>query len=309
MAAQDEVMEDVLYTEEPSDLYDQVDQNTANVTNDDSPPCSQSSNSIPMGSPASSLRCSQASNASSTNQTGRRLYPAQFQREESIRDAIRYPMRTERYFHEHDLMVPKDRDLDSIEANEKSWTMVRPTGPSVTDGISWSFVDICSGLSSELLKVCHFFEVMNGLSNLYPWNGVVVPTTDISSNSQTRNLCLKYNKKEVIGVIDSKYVETTLNLSLSSSDRRGVDTGKLLRASEMNSAGTQHTLLPLFKIHVGFTAAFFKADQPNAEGDEEAEDRQATFGVVTITNLRNVDSLKLIVVRSSSPLARNVIIF
>jgi hypothetical protein len=220
---------------------------------------------------------------------------------DSIIDRSRYPLRLQRYFHEHDLMVPKDKDLDSIEANEKSWTMVRPSGPSVTDGISWSFVDICGGLSSELLKVCHFFDVMNGLSNHHSWNGFVVPTTDISNCTQSRTMRLKYNRKEVIGVIDSKYVENSYDISLGSSDRRGVDTGKLLQASELNSAGTQNTLLPLFSIQLSFTAAFFKSDPANmddAEEDEEGEPRQATFGIVTVTSLRNVDSLKLIVVRA-----------
>lgn len=194
-------------------------------------------------------------------------------------------------------MVPKDKDLDSIEANEKSWAMVRPSGPSLTDGISWSFVDLCGGLSTELCKVCHFFEVMNGLSNHHPWNGFVVPTTDISGGNQSRTLCLKYNKKDVIGVIDSKFVEPTHNVSLGSSNGKGVDTARLLWSSELNITGTQHTLLPLFKIELGFTAAFFKSDSINAEdSDADGEQRQSTFGVVTVTSLRNVDSLKLIMV-------------
>ncbi len=227
---------------------------------------------------------------------------------DSITDSHWFPLRLERYFHEHDLMVPKDRDLDSIEANEKSWTMVRPNGPAVTDGISWSFVDICGGLSSELLKVCHFFDVMNGLSNHHSWNGFVVPTTDISNCAQSRTLRLKYNRKEVIGVIDSKFVDNSYDISLGSSDRRGVDTGKLLQASELNSTGTQNTLLPLFRIQLSFTAAFFKSDPANAdEADEEdGEQRQTTFGIVTVTSLRNADSLKLIVVGSSVYFIRSI---
>jgi hypothetical protein len=124
----------------------------------------------------------------------------------------------------------------------------------------------------------------------------VVPTADISDN-QHRFLRLKYNKKDVIGVIDSKFVENSRNLSLSSSNGKGVDTAKLLEASGMNACGTQNTLLPLFKIQLSFTAGFFTADPLNDE-DGEGEQRQATFGVVTITTLRNVDSLKLIVVIS-----------
>lgn len=251
-----------------------------------------STSSMPIGSGCSSLRCSQNSNAPS--QHAGRLFGARAA--DSITDAIRYPLRLERYFHEHDLMVPKDKDLDSIEANEKSWTMVRPCSPSVTDGISWSFVDMCSGLSSELLKVCHFFDMMNGMSNHHPWNGFAVSTTDISNNGQGRNLLLKYNGKEVIGAVDSKHVETAYNPSLGSSGGRGVDTAKLLQASEMTSAGTQNTSLPLFKIQLSFTAAFFRADQPNSEDEEGGEARQTTFGIVTITSLRNVDALKLIVV-------------
>ena len=91
-----------------------------------------STSSMPIGSGCSSLRCSQNSNAPS--QHAGRLFGARAA--DSITDAIRYPLRLERYFHEHDLMGPKDKDLDSIEANEKSWTMVRPCSPSVTDGIS-----------------------------------------------------------------------------------------------------------------------------------------------------------------------------
>ena len=249
-----------------------------------------SGNSMPLDSPVSPFRSSQNSNPAAGRVFGVRVA-------DTITDAIRYPLRLDRFFHEHDLMVPKDKDLDSIEANEISWSMVRPSSPSVTDGISWSFVDVCSGLSSELLKVCHFFDVMNGMSNHHAWNGFVVPTTDISGDGQGRNLRLKYNRKEVIGVIDSKHVETAYNLSLGSHGRRGVNTAKLLQASEMNSAGTQETSLSLFKIQLSFTAAFFKADPPNAEDDEEeGELKQATFGVATITSLRNVDALKLIVV-------------
>ena len=157
---------------------------------------------------------------------------------------------------------------------------------------------MCSGLSSELLKVCHFFDMMNGMSNHHPWNGFAVSTTDISNNGQGRNLLLKYNGKEVIGAVDSKHVETAYNPSLGSSGGRGVDTAKLLQASEMTSAGTQNTSLPLFKIQLSFTAAFFRADQPNSEDEEGGEARQTTFGIVTITSLRNVDALKLIVVSS-----------
>jgi hypothetical protein len=214
----------------------------------------------------------------------------------SVTDASRYPLVLQRFFHEHDLMVPKDGDLDSIEAHEKSWAMVRLPEPSPTDGISWSFVDICGGLSSELLKVCHFFEVMNGLSNHHPWNGFVVPLADISCGDNSRSLCLKTNGKDVVGVIDREFVEGAQSVPLGGSGGRGVDTAKLLQASEANASGMQSTLMPLFKIQLGFTAAFFTADPVN-EPEAEGEQRQATFGVVTITTLRNVDALRLIVVR------------
>ena len=267
----------------------------------DSVACSQPS--MRADSPASSLHCSQHSNASSSNDnSGRRTIDSNVRIVNSVTDATRYPLLLQRFFHEHDLMVPKERDLDSIEASEKSWAMMRPTGPSVTDGISWSFVDLCGGLSTELLKVCYFFEVMNGLSNHHAWNGFVVPTTDISGGDQSRTLRLKYNRKDVVGVIDSKFVEHVHNMTLGSSGRKGVDTAKLLQSSELSITGMQNTLLPLFKIQLGFTAAFFKADDHNSEPGAEAagEHRQATFGVVTITSLRNVDSLKLIVVCFSS---------
>lgn len=300
----DEPMEDAaFYSQESSDsgrgdmvtnennATDQQVIVASNANNDDSPLPSQSTDSIPCGSPLSA-NCSQASNS------GRQWGQSRLRIVNSITDASRHPLRLDRFFHAHDLMVPKDKDLDCIEANEKSWEMIRPAGPSVTDGISWSFVDICSGLSRELLKVCHFFDVMNGFSNHHPWNEFVVPTADISDN-QHRFLRLKYNKKDVIGVIDSKFVENSRNLSLGSSNGKGVDTAKLLEASGMNASGTQNTLLPLFKIQLSFTAGFFTADPLNSDEDDgEGEQRQATFGVVTITTLRNVDSLKLIVVIS-----------
>ena len=271
----DAPMDDTFYTEEP-----------------ESPFPSQSSNSMQAMSP----QMSQISSSSQRTQTGRRLFAPE--RLNSITDATRFPLCLDRFFHEHDLMVPKDKDLDSIEAHEKSWAMMRPGAPTVVDGISWSFVDVCGGLSSELLKVCHFFDVINAMSQHHPWTGFVVPTTDISNSKKPRNLKLKYSKNDVVGVIDSRFVETDRDIQLGSSDKRGVDSGKLLCASEMNSSGTQNTLLPLFKIQVGFTAAFFKSDPLNQDdADEVGEHRQATFGVVTVTSLRNVDSLKFIVVR------------
>jgi hypothetical protein len=283
MTSADEPMDDQFYTEEPNEV---------------SPIASQSSlASLQPCSP----RMSQGSNASQAN---RSLFSGDMRCYHVINDASRYPLCLERYFHEHDLMVPKDKDLDSIEAHEKSWGMARPESPTVTDGIIWSFVDACGGLSSELLKVCYFFDIMNGMSQHHPWTGKVVPTNDISVCGQPRHLRLKYNQKEVVGVTDSKYVENEHDVQLGSTDRRGVDTSRLLYASELNSSGTQHTAMPLFKIQAGFTAAFFKADPPNPEdGDSAGELQQATFGVVTVTGLRNVDSLKLIVVSSHfSPL-------
>ena len=271
----DEPMDDQFYTEEPTNM---------------SPILSQSSlASLQPCSP----RMSQGSNAS---QASRALFPGVGREYHIINDASRYPLRLERYFHEHDLMVPKDKDLDSIEAHEKSWGMVRPVHYAVTDGISWSFVDACGGLSSELIKVCHFFDIMNGLSQHHPWTGMAVPTSDISQSGQPRHLRLKYSKNDVVGVTDSRYVENEHDVPLGSADRRGVDTGRLLYASELNSSGTQHTAMPLFKIQTGFTAAFFKADAPNPDEDAAAEALQTTFGVVTVTSLRNVDALKLIVV-------------
>ena len=93
----DEPMDDQFYTEEPTNM---------------SPILSQSSlASLQPCSP----RMSQGSNAS---QASRALFPGVGREYHLINDASRYPLRLERYFHEHDLMVPKDKDLDSIEAHE-----------------------------------------------------------------------------------------------------------------------------------------------------------------------------------------------
>lgn len=236
----------------------------------------------------------------------------------SLTDALRYQLCMDRFFHPNGLMQPRDQDLSSLDANGKAWVMERPPLSQPIDGNTWSFVDEChAGITSELLKVIYFFDIMNGLSNHFNWNGFVVSTGDISGGSGPVFLQPSYapNNKDINGVTLSQFVESDENISLKGVST-GVDAGRLLYASELNSSGMVNTSLQLFRISVSFTAAVFESSRvkrhPRRVGrdqddsDNEEEQQQAIFGVVTITALRNVDTLRLIMVCSNTVLSDSI---
>ena len=222
--------------------------------------------------------------------------PSQVRIPDSVTDASRYPLNMERFFHQNGLMQPRDQDLSSLDANGKAWVMERPPLSLPMDGITWSFVDEChAGITNELLKVIYFFEIMNGTSNHFHWNGFVVGTTDFADQTSLQP-SFAPNNKDINGVVLSQFTEPDGSLSFKGLGR-GVDTNKLLSASELSSSGTVITPQELFRISVSFTAAVFESSRVrNVEVDNEDEQRQAIFGVVSITALRNVDTLRLIVV-------------
>ena len=238
---------------------------------------------------------------------------SQIQIHDSVTDASRFPLCMERYFHPNGLMQPRDQDLSSLDANGKAWVMERPPLSLPIDGNSWSFVDEChAGITNELLKVLYFFDMMNGMSNHFQWNGFVVATSDILGSIQCTgtfgtSLHPSYapNNKDINGVMLSEFMDQDRPISFRGSNR-GVDTDKLLSSSELSASGTVYTPLPLFRISTSFTAGMFESSRvqrksrrragPQDDSDDEDEQRQAIFGVVTVTALRNVDTLRLIMV-------------
>lgn len=227
---------------------------------------------------------------------------------DSLTDALRHPLCMDRFFHQNGLMQPRDQDLGSLDANGKAWVMERPPLSQPIDGNTWSFVDEChAGITSELLKVIYFFDIMNGMSNHFNWNGFVVNTGDVSGGSGPVFLMPSFapNNKDINGVMLSQFVESDESISLKGIST-GLDTGRLLYASELNSSGMVNTSLPLFRISVSFTAAVFESSRVKRlskrtgrdqdDSDNEEEQQQAIFGVVTVTTLRNVDTLRLIMV-------------
>jgi hypothetical protein len=224
---------------------------------------------------------------------------------DSVTDASRHQLCMDRFFHPNGLMQPRDQDLSSLDANGKAWVMERPPLSLPIDGNTWSFVDEChAGITSELLKVLYFFDIVNGMSNHFHWNGFVVGTSDISGSNQSTFLQPSYapNNKDVNGVMLSQYMEPDRAISFKGSSR-GVDTGKLLSASELSASGAVYTPLELFRISISFTAGVFESNRVQRkrardqdDSDDEDEHRQAIFGVVTVTALRNVDTLRLIMV-------------
>lgn len=222
---------------------------------------------------------------------------------DSVTDAIRHRLCMERFFHPNRLMQPREQDLNSLDANGKVWAMERQPFSTPIDGVTWSFVDEChAGITNELLKVIYFFDIVNGLSNHFHWNGFVVPTADISGQDRTfLQPNIAPNGKDIIGVMLSQYMESDESLSFGGT----VDTDRLLAAGELSASGMVFSPQQLFRISVGFTAAVFESSRVrrNARGaardcdpGEEDEQRQAIFGVVTVTTLQNVDSLRLILV-------------
>ena len=224
---------------------------------------------------------------------------------DSVADASLHQLCMDSFFHPNALMQPRDQDLSSLDANGKAWVMERPPLSLPIDGNTWSFVDMChAGITSELLKVLYFFDIINGMSNHFHWNGFVVGTADISGSNQGTFLQPSYapNNKDINGVVLSQYMEPDGAISFKGSSR-GVDTGKLLSSSELSASGTVITPMELFRISISFTAAMFESNRVQRrrardqdDSDDEDEQRQAVFGVVTVTALRNVDSLRLIMV-------------
>ena len=213
---------------------------------------------------------------------------------DSVTDSCRHPLKLERFIHPNGLMQPKDKDLGSLDANGKAWVMERPPPSLPIDGITWSFLDEChAGITNELLKVIYFFEIMNGMSNHFHWNGFVVDAEISESVSLKPNFTP--NKKEICGVVLSEFKERDGSLSFKGFGL-GVDTSKLLSSSELSSSGTVFTPQELFRISISFTSAVFESTRVKQRGGEN-EPRQAIYGVVSITSLRNVDTLRLIMVR------------
>lgn len=223
---------------------------------------------------------------------------------DSVTDACRHQLCMERFFHPNRLMQPRDQDLSSLDANGKVWAMERQPLSTPIDGVTWSFVDEChAGITNELLKVIYFFDIVNGLSNHFHWNGFVVPTNDISGRDHHTFLQpnMAPNGKDIIGVMLSQYMESDESVSFSGT----VDTDRLLAAGELSASGTVYSPQQLFRISISFTAAVFESSRVkrNVRGvardpEDEDEHRQAIFGVVTVTTLQNVDSLRLILVLS-----------
>jgi hypothetical protein len=229
---------------------------------------------------------------------------------DSLTDASRHQLCMDRFYHPNGLMQPRDQDLSSLDANGKAWVMERPPLSQPIDGNTWSFVDEChAGITSELLKVIYFFDIINGMSNHFNWNGFVIGTDDISGGARPTFLKPSFapNNKDINGVMMSQFVDSDESISLKGVSS-GVDTGKLLYASELNSSGTVYTSLELFRISVSFTAAVFESSKVKHlnrrpvrgqdDSDDEDEQQQAIFGVVSVTALRNVDTLRLMLVFS-----------
>ena len=268
---------------------------------EDSPPLSQESiGSIP--SPSSSQ------NSLSPDREPGMWTDVQIRVPDSVTDASRHQLCMQRFFHPNRLMQPRDQDLSSLDANGKVWAMERPPLSQQIDGSTWSFVDEChAGITNELLKVIYFFDIVNGMSNHFHWNGFVVPTTDITGLNGSTSLrpSLAPNGKDIIGVMLNRFMESDEPVSFRG-EGGGVDTGRLLSAGELSASGVVFSPQPLFRISVSFTAAVFKSSRVqrkmrrNArdqdDSDDEDEQRQAIFGVVTVTTLRNVDALRLVLV-------------
>jgi hypothetical protein len=275
-------------TEQPSDdlFYDrEMSQSPSNPQDvmDDSP--SQSSASL--------------GRQNSLTPTRETWVAAQLRIPDSVTDAARHRLCMERFYHPNGLMQPREQDLSSLDANGKAWVMERPPLSLPIDGNTWSFVDEChAGITSELLKVLYFFDMVNGMSKHFNWNGFVVATKDISGSDTFLQPSLAPNEKDINGVMLSQFIEPEGSISLKGS--HGVDSGKLLSASEFCVSGTIYTPLDLFRISISFTAVVFESSRVRRrsrdDSDDEDEQRQSIMGVVSVTALRNVDTLRLIMV-------------
>lgn len=274
---------------------------------DEDPPLSQSS--VPSIS-RRTLSSLSPGNSMSPERDDGIWSQSQIQVPDSVADAARHQLCMERFFHPNRLMQPRDQDLSSLDANGKVWAMEPPPLSLPIDGSTWSFVDEChAGITNELLKVVYFFDIVNGMSNHCHWNGFTFPTSDISGRNQNTFLkpTLAPNGKDIVGVALSRFVDSDASMSFDG-EGGSVDTGRLLAAGELSASGTVFSPQQLFRISVSFTAAVFvssrvqrKSRRPardQEDSDDEEESRQAIFGVVTVTSLRNVDSLRLILVIS-----------
>ena len=207
--------------------------------------------------------------------------PASYMRAGTITDRSRYPVELQRYYHPSELMVPRRRDLLSIESQSKSFSMTEVEDLQPFAGLSWSFVDeFKAGLSEELRKVLFLFDVLNGLANHHPWNGYVVPVEAVGCSDDAKlRPKLMADNKTITGVLFSELHDTDdeperLN-SMLEDDSGDLQTGTVMRS------------LPFLSISLGFTVAVLEID-----GKEEF----MQFGVVTVTGLANVDSLQFILV-------------
>ena len=206
---------------------------------------------------------------------------------DSASDALRFPLRLDRYFHPAGLLMPNSEHLKSIESQSKSFGMVPPQDHPIHAGVSWSFVDYCAapGLSQEMLKVLYFFATLNGLAGNHSWNGYVVPTEEIEC---AKNVKLKPlyapNKKDIKGVLLEENVERDEH-----EQHHGSIMDDILLADDRHELveGGVHTPVPFFSINVGFTACVFKKD---------SKEEVALFGIVTVTSLMNVNTLDMMLV-------------
>ena len=130
--------------------------------------------------------------------------------------------------------------------------------------------------------VLYFFDIINGMANHHIWNGFTVPTEPRMCSEHTR-LKPKYmpNLKDICGVVLDEFRD---------SDEGPSESTLLADDSCELVAGTRQSEMPFLRINVGFTAAVYKSTQG------ETDDKYAIFGVVSVTSLLNVDSLRLILV-------------
>lgn len=299
-------------TNETNEIPGDVEMEPGDVEMEDPPVPSQSSlGGLSGRSSPTSPRSQDEHDSNPDSNPGREpgtWAPNHIRIQDSVTDAIRYPLCMERFYHPNGLMQPRDQDLSSLDANGKTWVMERPPLSLQIDGNTWSFVDQChAGITGELLKVLYLFDMLNGMSNYFHWNGFVVATTDISGCNQSTFLQPSFapNNKDINGVMLNQFMEPDGSISFKGSNN-GVDTGKLLSSSELSASGIVYTPLDLFRISISFTAAVFESSRVKRKGrreardpddsDDEDESRQAIFGVVTVTALKNVDTLKLIMV-------------
>lgn len=249
-----------------------------NENNEEDPPSSSQESDIQFSQPESSQH---SSHSEQTNRRVQGRVPSSYMKGDSITDATRYPLQLRRYYHEAGLLVPKPKDLRSIESQSKIFSMEETGDLHLSAGDRWSFVDRCpAGLSEELRKVVYLFDVLNSLSNHHCWNQYVIPTEDLGGREYCR-LKPKFapDQKTITGVLFSE---------LQDSDEREERNDSMLEDDSGDlQTGTVYRLMPFLTVDVGFTAAVFKP-----EGSEREE--FALFGVVTVTGLANVDTLELI---------------